>query len=120
MAQAVAQARSRKESPHTLGGAVKAIDEDPFNPVRRLLLGGRALKLAIRLGEGCRTGLLNVAQMPEHAATDNGGEIDLVGETATVLLIGEEIRGQRQTAPGQHNDQTLVSERTDETIEGHR
>ena len=47
MAEAVAQARSRKERPQTLGGAVKAIDKDPFDPVRRLLLGGRALKRAV-------------------------------------------------------------------------
>ena len=30
MAQAVAQARSRKERPQTLGGTVEAIDEDPL------------------------------------------------------------------------------------------
>src|SRR6266446_4842678 len=120
MAQAVAQARSREERAPTFDRAVEAIGQDTSDPIRRLLVERRLLKLLIRLGKRYCTGLLNVAQMPEHAATDNGGEIDLVGETATVLLVGEEIRGQRQTAPGQHNDQTLVSERTDETIEGHR
>ena len=50
-------------------------------------------------------------------ATDNRGEVHLLSETAAVLLVGEEIHGQRQTAPGQYRDQTLVSERTDETIE---
>jgi hypothetical protein len=44
--QAGAQARSRKERPQTLGRAVEAIGEDPFEPVRGLLLGCRALKLA--------------------------------------------------------------------------
>jgi hypothetical protein len=37
-----------------------------------------------------------------------------------MLLIGQEIDGQRQTAPRQHGYQTLVAERTDETIDGHR
>ena len=55
--------------------------------------------------------------MPDHTATDNRGEVHLLSETAAVLLVGEEIHGQRQTAPGQYRDQTLVSERTDETIE---
>ena len=31
VAQAVAQARSREERPYTLGGAIEAIDEDPFD-----------------------------------------------------------------------------------------
>ena len=119
VAEAVAQARPRKERPHTLGGAVKAIGEDPFDPIRRLLLGGRALKLAIGLGKGRRTGLLGVAQMPEHAATDNRGQIHLLRETAAVLFIGQEIDGQGQPTPGQHGDQTLVAKRTDEAIERH-
>jgi|RhiMetdeSRZDD1v2_1073273.scaffolds.fasta_scaffold308322_3 hypothetical protein len=38
MAQAVAQACSRKERPQTLGGTVEAIDEDPLDLVGRLLL----------------------------------------------------------------------------------
>ncbi len=36
-----------------------------------------------------------------------------------MLLIGQDIDGQRQTAPRQHGDQTLVAECTDETIDGH-
>jgi hypothetical protein len=31
--------------------------------------------------------------MPEHAATDNGREIDLGAETATVFFIGQDIGG---------------------------
>jgi hypothetical protein len=57
--------------------------------------------------------------MPEHAATDNGGEIDLGGETATVLLIGQKIGGEGEPTPGQHRDQTLAATRTDQAIEGH-
>ena len=54
-----------------------------------------------------------------HPATDNRGQIHLVGETVAVLLIGQEIDGQRQPTPGQHRHQTLVAERTDQAIEGH-
>jgi len=58
--------------------------------------------------------------MPEHAATDNGGEIDLGGETATVLLIGQKIGGEGEPTPGQHRDQTLAAKCTDQAIEGRR
>ena len=60
-----------------------------------------------------------VAQMPEHAATDDGGQIHLVGETAAVLFIGQDIRRQRQATPGQHRDQALLAQGTDQAIEGH-
>ena len=104
----------------TLGGAVEAIGEDPSDPIRRLLLGRRALKLAIGLRKGHRTGLRGVAQMPEHAPTDNGRQVDFVCQTRAVLLIGEEIDGQWQTTPGQDRHQTVVAERTDQAIERHR
>src|SRR5258706_11640730 len=120
MAQAVAQARSREERAPTFDRAVEAIGQDASDPIRRLLVERRLLKLLIRLGKRYRTGGLGISQVPEHPATDNRGEVHLRGETAAVLLVGEEIGGQRQTAPGQHRDQTLVSERTDETREGHR
>ena len=120
MAEAVAQARPWKQGPHTLGSAVKAISENPSDPIGRLLLGCHALKRLIRLGKGCHTGVLGIPQMPEHTTTDNRGQIHLVGETVTMLLIGEEIGGERQATPGQHGDQTLVAERTDQAIEGHR
>ena len=113
MAEAVAQARSWKECPYTLGGTVEAIDEDPLNLVRRLLLGCHALKRPIGLGKSRRTGLFRVAQMPEHPATDNRGQVHLLRETATVLLVGQEVDRQWQPASGQHDYHTLVSERTD-------
>jgi hypothetical protein len=120
VAQADAYTDAGKERPHTLGGAVEAIGEHPFNPVRRLLVGRRTLKHPIGLGKGRRTGLLRVAEMPDHAATDNRGQIHLGGETAAVLLVNQEIDGERQTALGQHGHQTLASERTDETIQRQR
>ena len=63
-AQAGAQARPRKQRAQPLGRAVEAVGEDPFDAVRQRLLGGRALKLAIRLGEGCCTGLFG--RVPLH------------------------------------------------------
>src|SRR2546427_5740504 len=39
---------------------------------------------------------------------------------AFTARIGEDIGGERQATPGQHGDQTLVAERTDQAIEGHR
>ena len=51
VAQAGAQTRPRKQCAQTLGRAVEAIGEGPFDPVRGLLLGGRVLKCAIGLGK---------------------------------------------------------------------
>ena len=120
MAQAVAEADARNQRPQTLAGVVEAIDQDPPDPIRGLLLQGRALECLIGPGKGCCTGLRRIAQMPEHPATDNRGQIDLGSETAAVLLIRQEIHGQRQPTPGEHRDQTVVAERTDEAIERHR
>jgi hypothetical protein len=94
VAQADAEACPRKQRAHTLGGAVESIGEDPFDPIRRLLVDSRMLKHPIRLGEGRRTGLLGIAEMPHHPATDYCGQIHLVGQAVTVLLVGEEIDGQ--------------------------
>jgi hypothetical protein len=58
--------------------------------------------------------------MPDHAATDDRGEVHFLGETVAVLLIGEEIDGQGQPTPGQHRHETLMAECTDQPIEGHR
>jgi hypothetical protein len=58
-------------------------------------LSEEPLKFPIGLGESCHAGLHGVLQMPEHPATDNRGEIRLLGETAAVLLIGQEIDRQR-------------------------
>src|SRR5438128_5961661 len=87
VAQAGAQARPREQRPQTPGGAVEAIGEDPFDPIRRLLLRRGALKLAIGLGKGNRTGLFRVAQMPNDTATHDRGEVHFLGETPAVFLI---------------------------------
>jgi hypothetical protein len=100
VAQAVAQARSGEERAHMLGGAVEAIGEDPFDPVRRLPLDRRALERAVGWGQGRRTRLLGVAQRPEHTAADNRGQVRLVAETMRVCLLGQDIKRQRQPTPG--------------------
>ncbi len=119
MAQAGAQACSREERAYTFNRAVEAIGEDIPDPIRRLLLGGDALERLIRLGKGGRTGLLRIAQMPEHATADDRGQIDLVGETAAVFFIDQEIDGQGQATPGEHRHQTLLPKGTDEAVERH-
>src|SRR5215475_4932026 len=106
MAQAVAHTRPRKERPHTLGRAVKTIGESTPHAVRRLNLQGRSLKVTVGRGKSGSTFGRAVAQMPEHTATDDGGQIDVVGETAAVLFIGEQIYRQGQLTAGQHGDQT--------------
>ncbi len=73
----------------------------------------------IGLREGCGTLGMAVPQVPEHAATDDGGQIDLVRETAAVLCIGQEIDRQWQCTPGQHGDQALLTQGTHQAIEGH-
>ena len=57
--------------------------------------------------------------MPEHTATDDGGQIHLVRETAAVLLIGQDIPWERQPTPRQHGHQALLTQGTDQAIEGH-
>jgi hypothetical protein len=119
VAQAEAETRPRKQGPHTLCGAVEAIGEDPLDPVRRLRLGGRALTLAIGLGKGGGTGVLGLSQMPDHPATDNRRQVDFVSETVTMLLVGQEVGGQRQPTPRQHRDHPVLTAGTDQTVEGH-
>jgi hypothetical protein len=80
---------------------------------------GSLLKHAIRLGERHRTLRVAVAQVPDHTATDNRGQIDLVGETAAVFFINQDIDRHRQGTPSQHGDQTLLTQGTDQTIKGH-
>jgi len=120
VAQAMAKARPREQRPHTFDRAVEAIREDAPDPIRRLLLQGRALKLLIGLGTGRCAGVFGLPQMPEHTAADNRGEIHLLGETAAVLFIGQKIGGEGQPTPGQDRHQTVVAERTDEARERHR
>src|SRR5262249_25104733 len=95
VAQADPEARAWKQRPETLGGTVEAISEDPLDPKRWLPLQGGALKLAIGLRKGHGTGLRGISQMPDHTPTDNGRQIHFVGQTRAMLLIGEEIEGQR-------------------------
>ncbi|HSX79925.1 MAG TPA: hypothetical protein VLQ80_15300 [Candidatus Saccharimonadia bacterium] len=120
MAQTRAQAHSWKQRPHTLGSAVEAIGEGAPHLIRWLLCKGSALKVAVGRGKGHRTLGLAIPQMPDHATTDDGGQIHLIRQAPAVLLIGEEIDGQRQATPGQHAHQALVTQRTHQTIEGHR
>jgi hypothetical protein len=91
MAQTIAKTRLREQRPHTFDRAVEAIGEYPPDPIRRLVLERGALKLLIGLGQGGSTRLLSIAQIPDHPATDNRGQIHLVGETVTVLLVGQEV-----------------------------
>src|SRR5215831_10948261 len=75
VAETMAETRTREKGAHALGRAVKPVDQDSSDPIRRLLLGRRALKHLIRLGKGCGTGLRRIAQVPEDTAADNRGEI---------------------------------------------
>jgi hypothetical protein len=102
VAETVAETRSRKQRPQALDGTFEAIREDAPDPIGRLLLDRRTLERLVGLGQGCRAGVLGIAQVPDDAATDNGGEIHPLGETVTMLLIGQEICWERQPTPGQH------------------
>jgi cytochrome bd-type quinol oxidase subunit 1 len=77
VAQAVAQAYARKQGPHTLGGAIKAIGENPLNPIGRLRLERPAFELLIGLGKGCRTRLLRIGGWPDEAAAETRYAIEI-------------------------------------------
>src|SRR3989442_13718289 len=66
------------------------------------MLKGSLLELAIGRGEGGGTFGVAVPQVPEHTATDNGRQIDPIGETATVFLIGQKVCRQRQATLDQY------------------
>src|SRR5215475_1638057 len=83
------------------------------------MLKGSLLELAIGRGEGSSTFGVAVPQVPEHPATDNGGQIDPIGATATVFLIGQNVCRQRQATLDQYRDQAVVSQGADQAIEGH-
>ena len=119
MAQTIAQVRPREQRPPTFDRAVEAIGQDAPDPIRGLLLQRGALERLIGLRKGGGTSVLSVAQMPEHPTTDNRRQIHFVGQTAAVLLIGQEIGGEGQTTPGQHHHETVMAERADQTIQGH-
>ena len=118
VAQAEAQARVRKQRPYTLGRAVKAIGESAPHVVRWVMRQGRALKRAIGLREGRRAFGRTVTQMPEDTTPDDRGQGDPLGETAAVLLIGQDRRRQGQPTPGQHRDQAVLAKGADHTREG--
>jgi len=120
VAEAGAETRSREKGPHALDRTVEAISEDPPDAIGWLLLERRALEHLIRLGKGSRTGLRGRAQVPEDSAADHRGQIHLLSETTAMLLIGEDIDGQWQATPGQPTHQALLTQRTHQTIEGHR
>ena len=63
--------------------------------------------------------LPRVAQMPDDAATDNRREIHLLGEATAVFFIRQDIRGQWQPTPHQHCDHMLLTEGTNQPVEGH-
>src|SRR5256886_17621907 len=83
------------------------------------MLKGSLLELAIGRGEGGGTFGVAVPQVPEHTATDNGRQIDPIGETATVFLIGQKVCRQRQATLVQYLDQAVLSQGTDQAIKGH-
>jgi hypothetical protein len=58
--------------------------------------------------------------MPDEASTDNRGQVHFVGETVTMLCIGQDIDRQGSPAPCLHRDDPLVPERTNQAIERHR
>src|SRR4029453_17649372 len=84
-----------------------------------LLVDRHALELLIRVGKGRCAGVLGVPQMPDHATTDNGRQVHFVCPTAAMLLISEEIDRQRQSTPGEHGHQTVLSKCADQAIERH-
>ena len=90
MAEAVAETRPREERAHALGGAVKAIDEDPRTRYEGSCCRGRALELLIGMRKGGGTRVRGIAQMPEHGHGQSWSQIDFVRETTTVLLIRQE------------------------------
>ena len=90
-----------------LRGTVKAIDAHPADTIGWGLRGGRALKYPIGLGQGGCTGLLGIAQMPEDSAADDRGQVHFGGETAAVLLVGQQLGRQCETTPGEHGHQAL-------------
>jgi hypothetical protein len=56
--------------------------------------------------------------MPHGASADDGGQIDPAGETVAMLFIGQEIDRQREIALEKNRDQTVLSESTDQAVEG--
>src|SRR5215470_18243863 len=91
MAQAIAQARPRKQDPHTADGAVEAIGQGAPHLVRWLMCKSSALKHTIGLREGRRAFGRTVTQMPEDTSPDDRGQVDPLGEATAVFRIGQDI-----------------------------
>src|SRR6266446_3025709 len=119
VAQAGTKTCPREQRPHTAGRAVEAIGQDASDAIARLLGERRTLEHLVGLGKSYGTVLRCITEMPEYPATDNRGQVDLLGETVTVLLVSQEIGGQRQPTPRQDRDQTVLTEGTDQTVERH-
>src|SRR5215813_6298730 len=66
MAEAEAKTRPREERAQTLGGAVETIRQNAADAIGWLLGECCVLERLIGRSKGCGTGLLGVAQMPEH------------------------------------------------------
>jgi hypothetical protein len=108
-----------KHGAHTADGTVKAIGESPPDLVRWLMRKGNALKLAVGLGKSHRAFGGTVAQVPDDPATDDGGQIDALSETLAMLFIGQDIDRQRQATHDQSRDEAVLSQGTNQAIEGH-
>jgi hypothetical protein len=120
LAEPVTQARSGKQGAPALGRAGEASAQPPPAPLGRLLLERRALELLGGRGKGCGPGLRGRAQRPAPAALDKRGHLDLVRQTAAVLLVGQEGGGHGQSTPGQDRDEAGGAAGTDEAIERQR
>ena len=79
----------------------------------------RLVKLTVGRCESDRTLGLAVAQVPDHSATDHGGQIHPFGETLAMLFIGQDIGRQRQMTLDEDVDQTVLTQGADQTIESH-
>jgi len=72
------QAHPRKERAHALGGAAETIGQALPDPRGRLLLERRVLEPLIGPGKGCRTGLIGIVQVPDHATPNDRGDVHLL------------------------------------------
>jgi hypothetical protein len=57
--------------------------------------------------------------MPDDTSTHDSGQIDPVGETAAVFLIGQDIDWQGEMTLEKHRDETMLAKGADQPIEGH-
>jgi len=83
---------------HALGRAVETVGQTPPDSIGRLLLERRALDLLRGLGTGCRTGLLGIAQVPDHAGPDDCGEVHLLCQAAATYTVSARSPPERQVS----------------------